>query len=196
MLNNLSEIKDVSWEEAFDNWKSREMNPICRDDWIEVATKIKGWPDWESWRTYSANQFDAKNRKWKKFLINDPDTIIPNFQVGPFSGWQKDLPKTNTYTFKELIDLKPEYQTHSRILKILENFPQPTEIIGAYIPEKNRIVCLEGSHRCAAIALAQHFNKNIIWTVKPAIVLTEFKQGEAEILDSILKTGSSNPNAI
>ena len=58
--------------------------------------------------------------------------------------------------------------------QILENFPSETTIIG--IEYQGKISLFEGTHRCAAIALAAEQGKEIQSNI--TIVLTSFEEHE------------------
>ncbi len=64
----MRKVKDISWEEVFENWRENEAN---NPGWVEIATKIKGWPDWESWRSFGANQMNLPNQDWSMYQFDD-----------------------------------------------------------------------------------------------------------------------------
>ena len=81
----LTFIKPTTWEDVFQDWKNREGND---PGWIHCATVLKGWPDWESWRRFTAEQIKADEREWNLYELTDPLHDIPAMLVGPFTGWQ------------------------------------------------------------------------------------------------------------
>ena len=187
-------IKSTTWEEVFALWRSREStNP----GWIRCATEIKGWPDWESWRRFSAAQIQAEKRDWQIFQFTDPLNEIPKMLIGPYSGWQSALPVKNTATFQDLLDIPDQYakfSQHTGVLSILKGLPFSTEFIG-FIKDDNQIICLEGHHRATAIALAKRQNKQIDFgSVTVTIALAHLGKDETALLNEVLKRGSSkNP---
>jgi hypothetical protein len=54
-------VRETTWDEVFEGWRQREASHA---GWVEVATKIKGWPSWEAWREHTAAQFSARTRAW------------------------------------------------------------------------------------------------------------------------------------
>jgi hypothetical protein len=186
-------IKDTTWAEIFEGWRSREAN---NPGWIRLATEIKGWPDWESWRRFSASQIGAENRLWKLYEFTNPMNDIPEMLVGPYGGWQSKLPEKNKYSFKELLDIPENYEffkNHSAVRSLLKNFPCPTEFIGLVREDNEKIVCLEGHHRATAVALAKKDGIKIVCE-NIRIALARLPKDECSILDEVLRRGTSkNP---
>lgn len=185
-------IKETNWQEVFEGWRSREAsNP----GWIECATKVKGWPDWESWRTFTAQQIDAQNRDWKIFQFENPFEEIPQMLIGPYSGWQSRVINKNKTTFKELLEIPAQFEEwskHSGVLSIVDGLPFVTEFIGLIRKDINRIVCFEGHHRATAISLAKKQGKKIDFSQTPiTISLSELAAKDCQLLEDILKRGTS-----
>ena len=185
-------IKDTTWPEIFEGWRAREAgNP----GWINCATKIKGWPDWESWRSFTAKQINAENRRWKIFEFTNPPDEILAMLVGPYGGWQARVEKKNNTTFEELLNSKEQFEhfcKHDGVLSILKGLPFATEFIGLIRKDSNQIVCLEGHHRATAIALAKKQGKTLDFSKTPiTIALAELKADEVSLLDKVLQRGTS-----
>lgn len=192
MPKNLKFVRDISWDEVFLQWKEREGKDPT---WIKVATETKGWPNWESWRGFSAAQFGAQNRKWKLYEVLDPNEQLPNFIIGPFQGWQKHFDASckewTEHTFADLAQQKPEVLSgNSKIAGIMRNFPAQTTLIGIYLKSNGKIVCYEGCHRCAAVTLAKSLGVPINFAVNPTIAITEFSPEDEKLFEKILHRGS------
>lgn len=184
-------INNTTWEEVFERWREREAsNP----NWIHCATKIKGWPDWESWRKNVASQIDANKREWKVYQFTDPINEIPEMLIGPFSSWQSAFSKKNTATFYDLLDVQSEierFSKHEGVLQILAGLPFTTDFIGL-IRDDDKIVCLDGHHRATAFALVKRQGRQIDFgEAKITISLAHLGASEVHIIDEILKHGSS-----
>ncbi|MFH2136382.1 MAG: hypothetical protein ABII19_01985 [Patescibacteria group bacterium] len=183
-------IGDTTWEEVFEEWRSREAN---NPGWIKTATEIKGWPDWESWRRFTASQIQAEKRVWKIYEFTDPMNDIPAMLVGPYGGWQEKLPEKNKNSFEELLAITKNYEffkNHSGVQALTNNFPCPTEFIGLIREGNGKIVCLEGHHRATAVALAQKDGKEInCENIK--IAAAQLPEDEHSILDEVLRRGTS-----
>ena len=189
-------VKNTTWEEVFSGWEKEEAdNP----DWIHCATKIKGWSDWKSWRKFSASQIGADKRSWQIFEFTDPINEVPEMLVGPYTGWQSRLPKKNTGTFNDLLNIPEQYgffSKHNKVISIMDNLPFSTELIGVIRDDINKVVCVEGHHRAVAITLAKKKNKRINFGREIKIALTRLQKNEVFVLDKMLQRGSSkNPNA-
>lgn len=185
-------LRDTTWEEVFNGWRGREAsNPA----WIACATKVKGWPDWESWRRFTASQIDAESRVWKIFKITDPMKEIQEMFIGPFSGWQSRIINKNNTTFRELIDIPEQYHhfsTHDGVVSILKGLPFTTEFIGILREDRDKIVLLEGHHRATAIAIVAKEKRQIDFeNVNITMALARLPADECPMLDDILKRGTS-----
>lgn len=190
-------IRDTNWQEVSEGWRSREAdNP----GWIECATKIKGWADWESWRNFTAEQIGAKNRGWKIFQFPNPLEEIPQMLIGPYSGWQSRVENKNSTSFADLLELPDqlaEWRNNSGVLKILNALPFATEMIGLKRMDNNKIVCIDGHHRAVAISLAKRQNKTIDFTNTPVMIdLTELEVDDCHLLDAVLRRGTVKDSPI
>lgn len=110
---------ETTWEDVFEGWREREAgNP----GWIECATKINGWPDWESWRRFTASQIRADERKWQIYEFTNPINEISDMFVGPYGGWQSRVKIKNKTTFDELLRIQEQFyffRSHTGVLSII-----------------------------------------------------------------------------
>ncbi|MFA5134584.1 MAG: hypothetical protein WC505_02235 [Patescibacteria group bacterium] len=180
----------MTWQDVFERWKSREG---VRSDWQQVA-RDKGWDSWEEWRSHWVANFGAQERTWVRYAIPDPVKTVPQFRIGPSRSWQKFFPETerNRHTFATLVERAP-LARNGKVQALKEHFPEPTEFIGVYVPDK-RIVLIEGHHRAAALGLLAQQGKRVLFVQLPTIAVTVFNPGEAEILDQMLERGSEKKN--
>lgn len=195
-MDNLIFVKNTTWQEVFEGWKIREAND---PGWINCATKIKGWPDWESWRRYIASQFGAEKREWKIYQIVNANKVVPEVLVGPYTGWQNRLPEKNILSFAEMLKIIENYKAFSKndkVLGMIKNWPISTQFIGIIRPDNGKIVCVEGHHRATAIALAKKNNQPLDFKSEVTIALAELVPGEEKLLDAILAKGSQNPGSL
>lgn len=184
-------LYQTDWESVFAAWRVREAsNP----GWIDCATRIKGWPDWESWRRASANQFRAAERAWSVYQFDDPMQEIPAMLIGPYAGWQENLPQKNALSFDELLTIPSLYQKfsqHTGVLDILKALPFETELIGLIREDTGNIVCIEGHHRATAITLAKKQGNAVDFRdVRLTIALASLPTSELSLLDIMLKKGT------
>ncbi len=189
-------IKSTTWNQVFRDWEKREgSNP----DWIKCATKIKGWPDWKSWRGFTAQQIGASAREWQIFRFTDPLAEIPEMLVGPFNSWQDKLSPKNKIPFAKLLTMSDKYQTFSQnkhVLSILDSLPFATQFIGLRRNDLDKIVCLEGHHRAVAVTLAKLQKQDLNFSqTEITIALANIPADESRILfDKVLSRGTSkNP---
>ncbi len=180
----------TSWTNIFATWQANEgQSP----DWQNLA-HTKGWNNWEEWRRFSMSLIGAENRTWTDRVIANPWEELPAMLVGPFPGWQKFAPndRKNKLTFREFFEIDEACQffsTHPGIQKIQKKFPDNTQLIGIRREDTGQIVCLEGHHRAAAVALAEKQGRTIDFgTVH--IALSTLGANETYLLDEMLKRGS------
>jgi hypothetical protein len=186
-------ISDTTWEEVFEEWRSREAN---NPGWVRTATEIKGWPDWEAWRRFTASQIGAEKRSWKIYEFTDPINDISAMLVGPYGGWQGRLPEKNKNSFEELLDIPGNYEffrNHEAVASLAKKFPCSTEFIGLVREDNGKLVCLEGHHRATAVALAKKEGRKIDCK-NIRIALARLSKDECQIFDEVLRRGTSkNP---
>ena len=189
--SQLSFVRSLGWGEVFAGWKEREAHNFS---WVECATRIKGWPNWESWRVHTALQLHLQDRAWALYEVKDPQVFLPNLLMGPFNGWQKYTEEKNTVSFAELLAL-PEPQDfflhHSAVVSLMKQFPAPTELIGLVREDHKKIVCVEGHHRAAAVTLGQILKTPVRLSGSVFIALATLAGDETFLLDKTLEQGSS-----
>lgn len=186
-------IRDITWKEVFNNWATREnSNPT----WIECATVTCGWPNWQTWREYTAKLMKAKSRSWQLFKFTRPEVEIPQIIIGPFPGWQKKVTNKNHTTFAQLFDIPNQYNElsqHNGILQIQKGLPFNTELIGLLYNDD--IILIDGHHRIAAIMLSLKQKKEIDYSkVSITIALAKLKENKFSLIKMMLNKGTTNPN--
>ncbi len=191
-MSDLRYIRNIDWEDVFDDWRKNEAS---QEGWQRTAQE-KGWPDWETWRSYLADLLRLKEREWKLYTIDNPAEVIPKFLVGPFNSWQKIVPPSeiNQINFEKYLRLDLErWRTHGKVEGLIENYPQRTRIIGLIEPKSQKIVGIEGTHRCMAIALAEHEGIPLPADIHVELALAKIQADERDLLTHVLKTGTSKP---
>lgn len=181
-------LKDTTWSDVFAEWRAHEAtNPA----WIQTATAVKGWPDWQSWRSFTADQLRLPSRTWTLQVMDDPMREIPAMLVGPYTGWQSRLPQLNVKTFAELVAIPAQaafFRAHETVPKLQASFPAETQFIGLRKSD-GQIVCVEGHHRAVAVALAARDERPVTFgTVR--IALADLRPDEGGLLDAVLARGS------
>ena len=182
----------MDFEDIFDIWRSHEgSNP----DWIYCATKINGWPDWDSWRRYMLSLLKPEKQTWNIYEINDANTFIPDMQIGPFEKWQEMLPEENKYTFLEALEFENFNnfaKSSEKIQDIIKNFPKKTQLMAVYDELTKKIICIEGTHRSAAVAYAKKIEKPISFNSKPKIAIMVLKEMDRGVVKEMIARGGKN----
>jgi hypothetical protein len=188
--DGMNTIRDIVWDEVFASWAEREEQS---PGWIKVATEVKGWPDWRSWRSFSAAQMKLPERQWTLYEFTDPMREIPAMHVGPYSGWQSKLPIANVGSFADLIAIPKEFEfylANANLKRIAENYPAHTQMIGLRRLD-GKIVCLEGHHRAVCVALAARRGETIHFSQPMQIAIADLQLGEEDLFDRVLARGTS-----
>lgn len=187
-------IKPMTWEEVFQIWTENEAN---NPGWVHCATKIKGWPDWESWRRYSAGLLKLDTREWGLYSFSDPMTEVPEMLVGPFMGWQKNLPEKNVLCFKDFLEVPEKYEQfhdHEGVIRIMNAMPFSSTLTGLVRADNLEVLCVEGHHRAAALALAKKLGRVIKFRdEKITLAMAALPKEELYLLDKALEIGTQKP---
>jgi hypothetical protein len=133
-------IRKISWEEIWADWKKNEAG---QKSWIEHFSR-EGFKNWEEWRSKYVEGFDEF--KWELYEVLNPAKSVPEFLCWPFKAWKKYY--TDDASFGSFASKLSE---NEKVLGIKEDFPDGTTLIG--IREDEKIVIVEGCHRCSAISL-------------------------------------------
>jgi hypothetical protein len=194
-FDHLSFLRPISWQEVFEDWRTREAsNPR----WVECATKVKGWPDWESWRLHTSSQLHLPDRSWGLYEVIDPATFLPNLLLGPFHAWQKYTQEKNALSFADLFCLEEPreiFSKHPAVEALRKDFPASTELIGLVREDNQKIVCVEGHHRAAAVALGQVLGQPVRLFGSVRMALAHLPLNEIHLLNETSAQGSVKPSA-
>lgn len=155
-IEGLEFMRLLSWEEVFEFWRNDEGN---NPDWLAHA-KERGFDSWEEWRGSYVAPFKLDARMWALYRVSDSMRSVPTFHGGPFRAWVEQIygDAGISPTF-DVIAERLSGQKNSRVLSLVEDFPKRTTIIG--VLTENGVVVIEGTHRCAALALAAKEGKTI-----------------------------------
>ncbi len=192
-INTMHLLHTTTWQDVFRGWHQREAN---NPGWIHCATQIKGWPDWTSWRSFTAEQFRASTLAWKVFAFDDPLQEIPSMLMGPYAGWQSRTQRKHETTFAQLLDIPGQeeaWSAHPGILAIREGLPFDTQFIGLISRKTGLITCLDGHHRATAFAL-EHRQGKILDCSTASITIALAEIPDTRNFDTLLARGTSkNP---
>lgn len=170
-MNGYSFITSTTWPEVFAAWKQRETG-----FWDEHI-KERGFLSWEAWREQWTVPLKLAERKWELYKVGDPFSTVPSLLVGAYKGWHKYYPEgARVATFADIAK-NPELAENPKVKAILANFPIPTEII--ILKRGDQHVLFEGTHRCAAIALAAREGER--FPLYLTVAMTEFGEDEGEL---------------
>jgi len=187
-------VRATSWKEIFAGWKLREAND---PGWIKCATEVKGWPDWESWRRFTAQQIGAEKLYWEIQEFSDSMNEISEMLIGPYSGWQARATEKNKNSFNDLVSIPEQFdywKNVNKINSIIENFPSSAQMIGLIRDDNNKIVCIEGHHRATAVAVAKKLGKEINFKTPVQIAVAHISADQVDMFDRVLARGTSKEN--
>lgn len=147
MTEHLHYLRDLEWKEVYSVWRSDEVEQI---DW-KKHWKKKGHSSWDEWRGEEVQLWNLSKLSWKLFDVVDPLVFIPSLRVGPFASWH-NYTQIKRPTFQNII-ADERLQKNSKVNALVSHFPRDTRIMALRTSES--IVCIEGLHRCSAVAYMQ-----------------------------------------
>ena len=166
--NFLKHLEIITWGKVFGFWRTNEAS---QPDWIRTYQE-KGFNSWDDWRNTHAEQLKCKELEWHLYELTDSLKNVPSFYGGPFRTWIKYYyDRKETCRFSELANLE-KIKSNKRVNSLVNNFPKETIIIGLAL--KNKIIIIEGMHRCCAIALINKNKKEFQSKIK--IALAEYPE--------------------
>jgi hypothetical protein len=167
----LEYVSDTSWSEVLEVWRQREEE-VWRSHY-----EARGFKTWLEWRTFYTQKFAPEKRLWKLYSVIDPQVTIPKCYVGAYGGWKQYYPaETDVATFAA-IALSNELPNNETVQKFLHNFPETRQMVAVRCGEQ--IVIRDGTHQCAATALAAKGGLPV--TGRVIFALTDFAPTEAEL---------------
>jgi hypothetical protein len=168
----LSNIQPITWQKVYKSWQKAEVN---NDLWQK-----RGFSSWKKWRNTYVFSLGLNKLKWQIGELKNPKDIL-HFYGGPFKAWKKYYYKNkNTLTFKELSKLK-KIKENKKNLSIQKNLPK--KIILIAIKRKNKIIIIEGMHRCCALMLLLKNKKKI--NSRIYLALAKYKNNKLPILGQL-----------
>ncbi|MBD3360046.1 MAG: hypothetical protein GF365_05070 [Candidatus Buchananbacteria bacterium] len=142
-------IKHLAWDDVFEIMRQNEDYPGSH--WISLWQK-RGFNSWQEWRMTYVKRFKLDRLDWQLYEIIEPIKTVPQLCGGSFTSWVKRFYQgEDNPSFAKLAE-HPEIQAHHGIIQFMDNFPKNTIISGVILGDK--IIIVEGMHRCAALALA------------------------------------------
>ncbi|MBU1126437.1 MAG: hypothetical protein ABH826_04210 [Patescibacteria group bacterium] len=179
MDNQLTFVRDISWQEVLNDWRERE-----RDYWgWEEHIKERGFKDWDEFRARIHSKFcNPAKREWKLYRIEDPYEFVPRMFCGAFPGWKKYYPvNTKQIRFVDLVKNNKVTQ-NPKVASIIKSFPSSTIMIG--ICYKNDFVIFEGTHRASAISILAAQNNRSKFDLQ--LVLTNLEDDEQRYFEQFI----------
>ena len=158
-------IRACSWEEVFLTWYKNEGE---KQNWNELA-KSRGFASWAQWRLEGyAHPFECQKADWGLYEISNPSEVISQWFGGPFRTMiERHYDGEHTKSFSQLA-ARPEILDNPTVQDMIVNYPVET-VISALQLTDGRIVVIEGSHRCFALAVMAAQGKPFSGTLTFAI---------------------------
>lgn len=134
-------IRDIEWEEIYDNWRSGETRG---DFWRDYYGR-QGFSSWEDFRDKYISAIRPDEYLWSLFKILPYE--IGGFKCGAFEGWLEVADEVRDRSFNKLCRAA-HFRGHPKVEEIKRHFPSPTQLIGLHKDEA--VYLLEGNHRAVA----------------------------------------------
>jgi len=139
--------KIITWPEVFELWHQNEKD---NENWKKLYQQ-RGYDNWHDWRMSYAGPLGLDKLSWDYYEIIDPIKTVPNYYGGPFTVWKKYYyGDKDTLPYKDLLAEQVLRRIDGKVLKLAENFPKNTNLLG--LIHKGRVVIIEGTHRCLAVS--------------------------------------------
>lgn len=186
MTTNLTFKQDTTWDKVFATWKAAEG---AYPHWQALA-QSRGYESWEAYRTERSEELTLQTHDWRIYMIDDPNRLLPQTILGPYTAWQAHFNKKIVHTFQDLIEQQLDWVVaNDGIQRAKQEFPKESQFIGLYLESRDQIVLYEGHHRAAAITLALYEGAPLSFDTLPTMALTVFsKEDEALLLPSLEKS--------
>ncbi len=146
---DLKLLKPLTWQQVFEIMRQNEDYP--GSPWIPLWQK-RGFASWQEWRMTYVDSFELKGLEWQLYEIIEPMNTVPQFCGGSFTSWVERFYQGEANPSFAKLAKHPEIQAHQGIIKFMNNFSENTIISGVILGDK--IIIVEGMHRCTALALA------------------------------------------
>lgn len=176
--------RPVTWEEIYAEWEAGEGSQPP----VKKLYTDRGFDTWREWRNAAVTEsFNCAQRKWFLYQMPTPHHTVPRLYGGTFESWRtKWYQGELVRTFEWIVAQFPP-EERAEYASLVERFPVPTTLIGIKFDEK--IIIIEGMHRCCAIALAEREGKRI--TAQPYLALAETSGEEIPKLYTVRKPRTS-----
>jgi hypothetical protein len=176
----LTLTEDISWPDVFAIWRYNEAFPGSH--WHEHY-RGRGFNTWEEWRLTYVRPLHLDKLSWRLYTVVDPKQTGPQFCGGPFRSWVELYYQGKEHPQFSQIIKHPQIENNETILHLISNFPDQTTLSGVILNDK--IIIVEGMHRCCALALAA--NKGIKVATQVKIALAESDQPELPLIGQYIK---------
>lgn len=168
-------IQPISWNKIWTDWRALEV-----DHWREHY-QSRGFQTWDEWRDRYWKQIKPETRIWTLQKIKNLESDIPRFYVGPFQGWTKYYIDRENSIFAEIAKLRLENENEIPAKYFVENFPKSTRLIG--LQYQNKIMIMDGTHRCLAFSLL--VARNQIPKSDIEIALTNLNEKDQKLFENL-----------
>lgn len=172
--DHLTPIRPTTWAAVYRVWYQQEGR---RADWRRHL-QTRGFPSWRSWRqAVVIKPFGLTKKRWQLYRVDEPAAVL-DWHGGPFPGWKKTYYHgTQTRSFRWLV-WNGKVLRNKKVSRI-KKIPKTMTLFG--LAHKNRVVIIDGMHRCSAIAIrlaaGQSVKTKIMIALAPIAKLPKLKSG-------------------
>lgn len=165
-INGLELVGPTTWAAVYRQWYGQEGRRLdWRRHYLERCHR-----SWREWRQFSIIQpFALAKKKWQIYRLDDPTKVL-DWHGGPFPGWKRDYyAGAQTRSFRWLVN-EGKIQKNRKVGKF-KTVPPTMKLFG--LRYKNKIIILDGMHRCCALALMMTKKKPVRTTIILALAQTK-----------------------
>ncbi len=181
--------REIRWETVLDEWRAAEEG-----QW-EPLFRERGFGSWWEWRQSYVPELGIENRTWTEQVVERPHGVIPGLAVGGFRGWKQYRPADKdcatyadvarpfaagelSYAGAPRVDVR----TNKKVMDLVGNL-RDTSVLVLRCPSLS--VVLEGTHRCAAVAVEAQDGIRSSFAV--GLRFCEFKESERPLLEAFAR---------
>lgn len=180
---------EMSWENVLQDWQASE-----EEAWRLVYAE-RGFATWREWRESYVHDLRLDTREWSEELVVDPHRVVPGYAIGGYKGWKRYRPaRKDVATYADIVrppvpgepsyagEDREDVRTNGKVFALIGELRDATILA---LRCGDLTVVLDGSHRCAAIAIEAVDDRRSAFTLR--VRSAAFAPEERTLLEEFCK---------